>query len=173
MPLECVLDAEIFKRYCSDKNYCSADELMQSCLNQGISNILFYKECYCLINFLGAIKAEKCIICYNNTIITEYEQYIDKLPQDLLDYISSILSDTRYSRKENGSLIHSESFSIKSTGLKSKVMYLDVAKSLTNKRIVATKEDAKDVYNQNVKILLRFQISCKDVCGQWDEIRQT
>ncbi len=173
MPSECVLDADILKKYCSNKDCSSTDELMQLCLYQGIVDVLFYKECCCLIEFFDAIKAEKCIICYNNQIIDEYKQYINKLPQDLLDYISSILSDTKHSRKENGSFIHSDFIEIESTGLKNKVMFLDVAKSLTNKRIVATKKDVQDIYKPNIKILLHHQISCKDICGQWDEIKHT
>jgi hypothetical protein len=169
---ECVLDAELLKKYSSESRCCSYVDVVPDLLSKGHEKFTI-RECTCLFEFLGAINKGKCIVCLDEKIREQYIAHIDKLPDDLLSFFESILTNKNQTRTENGSFEFADSEELKSTTLKDKEIYLNVAKSLTTGRIISTVEDLKSVYKSksNIHILMRHGISCKNACEQWDEIK--
>lgn len=170
MTLECVVDAELFKKYCLDG--CNSITAATKCLLDCGADDFVIRECNCLMEFLGAITKERCIMCYNEQIRKEYINHVDNMPDDLVSLLEYILSNTPLTKKiERGCFNFDDFEKLKSTELGCKEKYLDVAKCLTNKRIVSTKEEIESTYNPNRKILLSHDISAKNVCEQWNEIK--
>jgi len=92
MTNECVLDADLLKKYCSDKQCSSYVEVAKLLLAAGHDNFII-RECNCLYEFFIAVDKKKCIIYLNKEINEEYTNLIDKLPDDLMTIFSSILSN--------------------------------------------------------------------------------
>jgi hypothetical protein len=171
MTLECVADAELFKKYCLD-GCNSITDTTKRLLDCGADDFVIL-ECSCLIEFLDAITMGRCIMCYDEQIRNEYIVYIDNMPEELVNLLEYILSNTALTRKINrGGFKLGDSEKLKSTELRYKEKYLDVAKCLMNKIIVSTKEAVESTYNPNRVILLSHDISAKNVCEQWTEIKK-
>lgn len=171
MTLECVVDAELFKKYCSDG--CDSIGDVTRCLLDCEADNYVILECGCLIEFLDAIATERCVMCYDEKIKKEYIIHVDNMPAELVSPLEHILSNTASTRKmERGCFKLDDFEELKSTELERKVKYLDVAKCLMNRRIVSTKEEIKSTYKPNRRILLSHDISAKNVCEQWNEIKK-
>lgn len=174
MTSECVLDAELFKKYSSESQCCSYVDIVPDLLSRGHDKFTI-RECTCLFELLGAVDEGKCVVYLNEKIREKYIAHIDKLPGDLLIYFESILTNKNQTKIENGSFELTDSEELKSTTLKDKEIYLNVAKSLATGRIVSTIEDIKNVYKSksNIHIVLKHGISCKNACEQWEELKKT
>jgi len=171
MTLECVVDAILFKTYCLD-GYNSILSVTRRLLDCGADDFII-RECNCLREFLDAITMEKCIMCYDEKIKNEYISYIDDMPDELVNLLGYILSNTALTRKiERGGFKLKDFEKLKSTELGRKEKYLDVAKCLRNRIIVSTKEEIESTYKPNHRILLSHDIFAKCVCEQWDEIKK-
>lgn len=171
MTIECVFDAELLKKYSSDNKCASYLHVAQNLLNAGHDKFII-RECNCLFEFFTTVTTKnKCVICYNEKINTEYSNLIDKLPDDLMLMFSNILSN-KCAENRDGSFIFEDFEELNSTQLEHKTMYLDVAKSLINRIIISTKEDVDTIYNPNISILTKHAISCKSVCEYWDILKQ-
>ena len=171
MTLECVVDAELFKKYCLDG--CNSITSATKCLLDRGADDFVILECNCLIEFLDAIATARCIMCYDEQIKKEYIIYVDDMPEELVSPLEHILSNTALTKKiEMGCFNSDDSEKLKSTELECKEKYLDVAKCLMNKRIVSTKEEIESTYTPNRMILLSHDISAKNVCEQWNEIKK-
>jgi hypothetical protein len=185
MTSECVVDAELFKNYClqecdttlSCEKYCSCKESTEEvivCLIETVTvrqKSWIIRENKCLDKFLDFINKGKCIIYYNNDILNEYGKLV--LPEPLLGYFNSILSNDQHAiKKDIGGLIEKDFNLIEdSEVLKSKRNYLDIAASLSQRTIVSTKEDKKNVYTPKHTNGLSLRIECKDVCEMENKIR--
>lgn len=170
MTNECVLDADLLKKYCSDNQCCSYVEIAKFLLAEGHNDFII-RECNCLYEFFIAVSNKKCIIYYNEEINKEYYNLIDKLPGDLMTIFSSILSNKNCLQEKEGSFFYEDFEELKSTDLEHKAIYLDVAKSLTKRLIISTKEDINNIYDPNIRLLTKHGISYKNVCEHWDEIK--
>lgn len=166
MTLECVIDAELFKKYSTDNKHGSFIETIKYLLDKGHDDSTI-REANCLFDFLRAIANGKGIIYYNEEIINEYLQYFDKLPLDLIDLIQLILSNEKCSRKITGSFRSQDFEYFENTALKDKLVYLDVAYSLKEKKIVSTIEDIKNTYRPNARALMKYTIFAENICKHW------
>lgn len=170
MTLECVADAELFKKYCLDG--CNSIKDATICLLDCGADDFVIHECHCLVEFLEAITRGRCIMCYDEQIKNEYISYINNMPEDLVNLLFYIFSNVDLTKKiKMGGFKLGDSEKLKSTELEYKENYLDVAKCLLNKIIVSTKEEIERTYNPNRMILLSHNISVKNVCEQWTEIK--
>lgn len=171
MVSECVIDAELFRKYCS-KNKCNSIYEATKCLiDQGFDGHII-KECHCVLAYLDLIKQGKCKLYYSEKIKNEYIQFVEKLPADVLEYLLFILSNTSISEKiQRGGFIKADFDELKSSDIKHKAIYLDVAKALNERNIVSSKDDIKNNYEPHVKILLKHTIFCKNICERWNGLK--
>lgn len=177
----CVVDIELFKKYCFEE--CSSIyEAAAKCVKLDGADHFVIEECHCLFDFLIDINNKKCVLYYNKGMNAEYLKYIYKLPPDVLYHLESILSNTDLAIKiqdDEGCLDQETVDKLKSTELKHKIIYLDLVTSrrIKNRRIISSKEDLENVYNLNFDLIneinssLGINISFRNVCQQMGEIR--
>ena len=163
-----VLDASLFEKYSLDRpstldNPISfEDVLMRLSIEGRISNT--FKELRSLMDLLDAVAMQKAIICQNNKIIDEYNHYINRLPDEMQNLFSNILSDEECLFKiDNGEFTSEEFNEIKGTDLGDKEVYLDLASGLMKKTVVSTQEDKNNIYSKVPKFrkISRHRILCK------------
>ena len=173
MTTGCIIDAELFKKYCLDNNCNSIFEAAKCLIEKG-ENHSVVQECNCLLDLLEAISYQKYILYYSDKIKEEYKNQIDNLPEDILDCLEKIFSNANSSRKIIKGGFKLEDFNkIRSTKLEHKKIYLDSAKSIPNERtIVSSYEDITINYKPHRIILMEHDIYSKNVCKQWTEIKK-
>lgn len=171
MPLECVIDAGLFKKYCSNDRCCYITSVVRHLLDSGEDDYII-KECSCITEFLDAIGKGKCILAYNNEITREYALHLEKMPEDIVYLLTDILSKSEQTKKIDRGCFKSHDFDeVESTELGCKVKYLDIAKCLENRTIVSSKEEVDSTYMPYKKILLVHGITARCVCDQWKEVK--
>ncbi|VVB93269.1 Uncharacterised protein [uncultured archaeon] len=185
MTSECVVDAELFKKYCLHECGITSCEKYSGCKDSldevivclietetGRRKSWIIKESKCLDKFLDFIDNGKCILYYNNHILSEYDGLL--LPEPLLGSLNSILSNDQHAIKKEGvgGLIDVDFNLIEeSDALRSKRNYLDLAASLCQRTIISTKEDKENVYHPTHTTGLSLRIECKNVCEMENKIR--
>lgn len=176
MSLECVIDGELFQKYCSEAKCSYIREVAKSKVDRG-EGIYIIRECNCIVELLEAIARSKCVLAYSKKIIDEYLTCFDKMPNDVAELLGHIISNKDKVKKvnpeENPEGFKLDDFQkIESTQLKHKKVYLDVAKCLNERTIVCTKDELISIYNPNSSILMACEIRAKCVCDQWDEVKK-
>jgi len=168
----CVLDAELFRKYCSDDNCDSIFRVAKCLIEMGQDSVI--RECSCLFNFLEVIIFGNCILYYSDEIKDEYMVLINNLPEDILDHLEKIFSDRKFSHKIIKGGFKLEDFEkLKSTKLEHKKIYLDATKSLKDERIiVSSEEDITTNYKPHRDILIDHDIYSKSVCKQWTDLKE-
>ena len=169
----CVLDAELFRKYCSNDNCDSIFSVAKCLIKTGQDNSVV-RECSCLFDFLEVITFGNCILHYSDEIKDEYLVLINILPEDILDYLEQILSCSDFSRKIiKGGFKFKDFENLKSTKLEHKKIYLDATKSLEDERIiVSSEEDIRNNYKPHRDILMNHDIYSKSVCKQWTDLKE-
>lgn len=165
---ECVIDAELFRKYCTNNKCNSIYEATECLLNQGFDSHII-KECHCVLDFLDLIKQGKCKLYYSEEINKEYIKYVEEMPEDILNYLEFILSNINLSEKiktGKGGFSKADFDELNSTLIRHKAIYLDTAKALNDRKVVSDKDDIIDNYEPHKGILLSHTISCKNVCEQ-------
>lgn len=171
MLCECVIDAELFSKYCADNKCNSIYEATKCLIDQGFDGHII-EECHCVLAYLDLIKRGKCKLYYSDKINKEYILYVEKMPEDILNYLQYILSNTSLSEKiKTGGFVKADFDELKSTNLEHKAIYLDAAKALNDKKVISSKDDIINYYEPHIKILINHTISCKNVCEQWDGLK--
>ena len=171
MVCECVIDAELFRKYCANNKCNSIYEVTKCLIDQG-SDSYIIEECHCFLAYLNLIKQGKCKLFYSEEIKKEYIQCVEKLPEDVLNYLQFILSNTNLSEKiPTGGFIKADFDELKSTDIEHKAIYLDTAKALNDRNVVTSKDDIINYYEPHVTILLKHTIFCKNVCEQWNGLK--
>lgn len=172
MTCGCVIDAELFRKYCGNK--CkSIYEATRCLINQGFDGYVI-EECHCVLAFLDLIKQGKCKLYYSKEINKEYLKYVEELPEDILNHLLFILSNTNFSEKiqtGDGGFEKADFDEIKLTDIEHKTIYLDVAKALDDRKIVSSKDDIISCYDVHKKILLSHTIFYRNVCEQLKELK--
>lgn len=159
--MECVMDAELFKNFGLDKGK----------LSEMLEDEALYNEFVCLKDLLAAIRRGKCRACYNEKIREEY--FISKLPNELLEPLSAIISIQDLHRNVNEPFKRRDKERIENADLKKKLQYISVAYFLDRKLIVSTCNDFESCYSRfRQKLLSLFEIDCKDVCEASEEIKE-
>ncbi len=182
MTQECVVDAELFKKYCLDSGRCNSCQERSQCESSyyEVANCLVVKgklkfviqEWGCLDDFLKYVENGKCPVYYNDIIKIQYINLFDKMPLDLMNSIHYLLSKEGLTvKKDRGELNGEDLNLIDSVGtLKPKKDYLDIVTCLKTRIIVSTQEDKKNVYTAKLLGSMSLVPICRNVCEQRDEI---
>lgn len=168
----CVIDAELFSKYCSEDNCDSIFSAAECLIKMGQDSAI--QECSCLFYFLEVIIFGNCTLYYSDKIKNEYKALINNLPEDILDFVEKIFSDDHFSQKIIKGGFKWEDFEkLKSTKLEHKKIYLDATKSLVDERIiVSSEEDITTNYKPHRDILINHNIYSKSVCKQWTDLKE-
>ena len=170
-----VLDASLFEKYSLDRpstldDPISFEDVLMRLKNEGrISNA--FSELRSLMDLLDAVAMQKAIICQNNKIIDEYNNYINKLPDEMHDVFSNILSDEECLVEiDRGKFTLEEFDEIEGTELGAKEVYLDLASALKKKTVVSTQEDKNNIYIKvsGFRRISRHGILCKNT---WEHLK--
>ncbi|WP_440944822.1 hypothetical protein ACSAZL_11680 [Methanosarcina sp. T3] len=132
-------------------------------------------EIHSLFEILEAVIRKEIVICRNRNIADEYQHFIRRFPDEILEYFTKIVSEAACLKEiEEGGFDEDDFDEIKNTMLESKKIYLDVAKSLDNKIIVSTVEDKRCIYldTLNKEITIKHGIACKCTWELWEEIKR-
>ena len=169
------MDASLFEKYSLDRpdteeGPISFEDVFRRLENEGRSTNAF-KELRALMNLLEKVATQKALICQNFQIIDEYNNYIEKLPDEMHEMFKDILSDDDCLIKIDKGKFTSEDFKeIKDSELVAKEIYLDIASALNKKTIVSTQEDKENIYSQmpSFRGISRHRVLCKYT---WDHLK--
>lgn len=170
MNAECVLDAELLRKYSSEYNCTSYVQVVKLLLENGHHDHII-RECTCFHEFLILVCAGKCTLYHDDNIRNEYNILIDKLPEDLLYSVVHILSHEGCTKAIDGAFTPKDYEDLQLTNLHSKVIYLNVAKAMNNRIIVSAQEDVEKVYRPEIRLLATHKIEAKNICKKWENIR--
>lgn len=176
MLLECVIDGELFQKYCSEARCNHIREVARSKVDRGEDDYVI-KECNCITELLEAIGRKKCVLAISEKIRDEYLTYYDKMPRDVIELLGQIISHNDKVHKVDPEqnprgLLIKDFQKIESTQLKNKKIYLDAAKCLNERIIVCTKDELLNIYKPNSDLLIACEIHARCVCHQWDEVKK-
>ena len=170
--LEWVLDAELFKKFSSDKEQIPISDLLSEQIRSSALNVEDMREFDCLIKFLDAILSGKGILCFNQKILEIYITLIPKLPKELVDMLNEIIAKDLL--KEVDEVLDSTKRTLlMNTELEKKIPYITVAHFLHHRIIVSTSNDVEECYSKYPVKLISLLIDCKKVCDAWEEINKT
>ena len=172
MPREFVIDVELFKKYCSDTNCRYIIDVALSKLNGSEEDNYIISECHCVRELLESIRGGKCVLACNKKILLEYKACLDKMPDEIVELLVSIMSNSEQIKKfDMVGLRLEEMQEIELTELKHKKIYLCAAKHLGERIIVCSKDELVRIYKPNLSLLFDHGISANCVCRQWDKVK--
>ena len=170
--LEWVLDAELFKKFSSDKGQIPISDLLSERIRSSALNVEDMREYNCLIKFLNAILSGKSILCFNKEILKIYSTLIPKLPKELSMMLTEIISNNDLFKEVDAPLKLRDREPLMNTDLEKKIPYIAVAHFLHQRIIVSTSNDVEECYSKYRDKLILLQIDCKKVCDAWEEIKR-
>lgn len=169
---EFVVDSELLLKVSSSNNkYRSLMELLQVMRSNRQFDQDDIKECKYFYQLLRSIQEHKCKIVYNDKIKIEYNQILEKCPDDLIIILGRIFSEKacyiEYERKLN----HKHRFKLSTTPLKYKINYIDAAHLCEkNKLIVSTTEYIDGRYRRCQCDLNNVGVVCENVFYVIDQV---
>lgn len=168
-----VIDVDFFRKISSDKpnvKSIGVNVLLMDKLRTNQISDEDFEECLCFIDILKAANSGKFKMRANFEILQEYQNFIDKCPNEIYYAYTYIFRDRIAKMRIISDDIVKDSLS--DTPLKSKKNYITVAVALppNSKTIVSTHNEIKNSYKACLNKLCEYEVECIHACEAKEEI---